>query len=372
MHAGLEPDFGRGRVEVAEARVALTEVRIENAEVRRQGASPCYALSVCHAARSLLWPCLPLGLCLAAACRPPPVNEAETRRPAPISTAAPQVDGGAAAPRVTREEAELEAVALAMSSDPADVKRLAARLRQAEFLALLDDLGAGRAATYHLGKVMEALSTNRHPVVAEVCLELAHDPVFMQTDQDPSIVRLDRPSLLLMVLSSPQRPFSDAAVAFFRESNEQGYFAYNAPLLAANGTREALLLFGDMILDGAEEEGGVEARVECIHRAIVPHRVSLEVARAAGRIFAKSRSPEIRRAAVESFFIESFNVRGYTWFGLHNVPEPPAWSTGSREALQEVLAIAAKASTLPSADGRLAAGVRKARAEIKRALTGKR
>ena len=83
---------------------------------------------------------------------------------------------------------------------------------------------------------------------------------------EPIYLEHDRKSLVLETLANVV-PMSTETGEAFRRANDEGYFAFNALLLAHNGSPVALELFRSMMADKAVDS---EARVELLHQAICP------------------------------------------------------------------------------------------------------
>jgi hypothetical protein len=125
---------------------------------------------------------------------------------------------------------------------------------------------------------------------------------------------------------------------FFRRSSDEGYFAFNAPLLAANGSPRALELFESMMSD---HDIPWERRVDCLHAAIVPHRTRLIILETAADLLAKNLEEPVIAGVIESVF--AFNWR---WFGTHP-PEPPAWRSAADVVLKFLIELGAQAKRRP-------------------------
>ena len=217
------------------------------------------------------------------------------------------------------------AIVLASSENPGDVAKLGEFLRQAGFLARLDDLGSAADRTRNLEKILAALA--EHPSVAaeRVCLALATDPVFLSND--------DRRIYLLPALGAV-RPMSEEGVAVFRRANQDGYDAATPPLLAKNGSPRALALFEEMILD---RTASMVRRIDALHASIVPWRTNPEVLGSVERILAAPLEPEVASGAIESVFDD----QSRRWFGVsRSAPKPPPWESAPKDALRKVLALA--------------------------------
>jgi hypothetical protein len=225
-----------------------------------------------------------------------------------------------------RSELEAAAVALATSDNPAALDRLGDFLRRREFLAKLDDLEDPHTKMLHLNGVMKPLEKRPSSEAAGLCLALGHDPNFLEDS--------DRMDFLLLAIAAA-KPMDEAAVGFFRETNEQGYFAFNAPLLAKNGSPRALALFEEMMQDGNVPAA---RRVDCLHSSVLPIRTSLPVLQSCERLMARDLEEEVAIGLIESIF----DFQGKKWFGPHP-PIPPGWRTASPEVLQLVLRLAQSA-----------------------------
>ena len=104
---------------------------------------------------------------------------------------------------------------------------------------------------------MKPLIEAPSPEVARLCLDLVDEPFYLEHD---------RKSIVLEALAAVPLMEPETADAF-RRANQEGYFAFNALLLAANSSPVALELFRSMV---SGEQLDVEGRVELLHRGILP------------------------------------------------------------------------------------------------------
>ncbi len=222
-----------------------------------------------------------------------------------------------------RDELGAAALELARSDHPEALRRLGELLRKPDFLAKLDDLDAPTEKTLRLRGVMAALAERPSPEVAALCLRLAHEPRFLEDD--------DRKVFLLEALAAV-RPMSAETAEWLRKTNAEGWFAFNAPLLAENASPPALELFESMMVD---RDVPAERRIDCLHEALVVRRTRLPILQTAQRILARELEPEISVGLIESLF----DFQGRRWFGLHH-PQPPAWRSASSDVLRLALEIA--------------------------------
>ena len=249
-----------------------------------------------------------------------------------------------------RAELEQAASALAASSDPRDLTLLGQLLRDRGFLGRLDD--SEKLKTLHLGKVMETLSAHPSPQTAELCLTLANDPVFLAEE--------DRKSLLLVALAAV-KPMSIRAVEVFQQTNDEGYFASNALLLAGNSSPRALTLFESMMLD---HEVPIARRVDLLHACIVPRRTDLPILGAADQVLSRTSERALAAGVIESVFDYQ-----PAWFGrTANIVTPPGWNSASPDSLRAALRLAEKAGARPGLNPSLREKVGHERATIARAL----
>lgn len=253
----------------------------------------------------------------------------------------------------------LQAAAQDLAQPGAGAEGLAALrevLGQRGFLARLDDLDTPSEKTRRLRRVFAALQERPDAAVAELCLALAVDPVFLE---DP-----DRKDLLLESLARVV-PMSEAAAQLFADTNREGYFAYNARLLADNGSPRALALYEEMMADAARDP---EVRVDCLHAGLMPHRVEEPFVAMAERLLARGLELEVEAGVVESLF----DHQGKRWFGpAIGAPEPPPWSVGATEVLERLLLLAWRldaAGRYPA----LGEALRESAAEIKAVIAARR
>ena len=230
------------------------------------------------------------------------------------------------------EPAELEfaATELAQSDDPDALRQLGEFLSRRDFLARLDDLSEPGQKTMHLQTVMRPLIERPSPEVADLCLKLAEDPAFLEDD--------DRKTFLLQALARVT-PMSAPAAEFFKSTNDEGYFASNAPLLASNSSPLALELFASMMSD---REVPWERRVDLLHMSIVPNRTRLPILQMVAKLLAEDLEEPVAVGAIESVF--DFH---WQWFGSHP-PSPPAWRSAGDDVLRFVSNLGAQASRRPN------------------------
>jgi hypothetical protein len=235
-----------------------------------------------------------------------------------------------------RDDLESTATALAKSGKPEAIALLGKHLKDPAFLARLDDLAQPQLKTRRLQRVFAALAANPSPAVASLCLELRESKSFMADD--------DRRPFLLTA-SAAVRPMEEATVRLFVESNEAGYFSFNAPLLVANGSPPALGLFKSMILN---EDVPAERRVDALHASLPMHRTSPATLDLAGKLLESDPEAALSHAVLESLF----DFRGREWFGPH-FSEPPEWKTAPPAAADKARGLARAALKRPDLPGPL-------------------
>jgi hypothetical protein len=252
-----------------------------------------------------------------------------------------------------RDVLEQAAATLARSRDPRDLILLGQLLHDGEFLARLDNVS--NLETRHLSRVMAALG--EHPILqtVDLCLRLADDPVYVAND--------DRKRFLLQVLAAV-KPLSDRAALLFERTNAEGYFSFNAPLLAANGSPRALEIFESMMLD---QNVAIEERIDTLHIAMVPRRTELPILRASSLLLSRASETSLVTGVIESVF--DFQS---SWFGIESKITEPAWQTASTDTLRFALHLADTALARHDLNAYLRQTVGRARQKIQRALSLKR
>jgi len=226
--------------------------------------------------------------------------------------------------------AEMAAAAaeLASSDDPEALDALESFLRSDEFLDRLDEAGSADQ-TEHLRTVLAPFIQRPSPEVAHLCLNLVDHPAYLMND---------RKSFLLEAMARVS-PMNAETVEAFRRANEEGYFGFNALLLAANGSVRALELFASMTGDKAIDW---EARVELLHKGIVPHRNRLSILEMAAGLMTTDLEEPVALAAIESVF--DYQVH---WFAIH-APMPPGWRTAPDEVLRFLIDLGRQAQRRPN------------------------
>lgn len=245
------------------------------------------------------------------------------------------------------EELEAAATELASSDDPEALEALAVFLRQSEFLDRLDEPGSYSRLT-HLTGVMTALIAGPSPEVARLCLDLVDEPMYLEHD---------RKSFVLQALAAVPQMETETAEAF-RRANQEGYFGFDALLLAANSSPVALELFRSMM---SQKEVEPEVRVELLHKGIMPNRTRLTILQMVSAMMDDDLEEPVAAAAIESVF--DYQVE---WFKIHG-PTPPAWRIASNEVLQYVIELGDRARPRPDLPASLPPAIRET-LEIARAL----
>jgi hypothetical protein len=217
--------------------------------------------------------------------------------------------------------------ALASSEDAVALHTLAAHLRQGAFLSRLDDLANPAADVDNLFEVFRALAEHPTSVTGKVCEALYLAPDFRE---NPS-----RINLLLVALSSV-RPTTAAGAEVFRTSSLEEYAAVNGPLLVQNESPLALQVFEELM---AGDSLDVETKVDIVHRSVLPRRTSLPVLRSCAALLERELPLEVKDGIVETLF----DYQSRLWFGpTRNPPMPPAWELATTEALDFLIALAAR------------------------------
>jgi hypothetical protein len=218
------------------------------------------------------------------------------------------------------EELEAAATELAVSDDPAAIERLVDFLAQRDFLERLDPPGS-TDATERLRAVLSVFKERPGPDVAHASLRLADAPYYLEHD---------RKSLVLEAMAAAVPMTAEVAAAFDR-ANEEGYFGFNALLLAKNGSPAALDLFHRMMQNSDVE---IEERVEFLHKGILPFRTRLATLQMVSAMLDDNNLDAAAKAAA----IESVFDYRPEWFGHHGA-KPPAWRSASDETLEYVIAL---------------------------------
>jgi hypothetical protein len=218
------------------------------------------------------------------------------------------------------EELASAAEELAASDNPEALETLGSFLTRNDFLEQLDPPGSYNRIM-NLARVFAPLIARPSPEVARLCLRLVDQEMYLEHD---------RKSLVLEALAGVV-PMSAETAAAFERANDEGYFAFDALLLAKNGSVVALDLYRSMMAGTAVE---AESRVELVHQGILPYRDHLTVLQAASALIDSQVEPEVERAVIESIFDYQRE-----WFPIHG-PTPPPWRTASEEVLRYVLQLA--------------------------------
>jgi hypothetical protein len=218
------------------------------------------------------------------------------------------------------EELEAAAGELASSDDPQALEALGSLLGRSEFLDQLDPPDSYNKIA-HLTGVFASLIERPSPEVARLCLRLVDEPMYLEHD---------RKSLVLEALAGVV-PMSPDTAAAFERANEDGYFGFDALLLARNSSAVALDLYQSMMSDHTVD---IESRVELVRKGILPYRNRVTILRTAAALIDSNVEPLIATTAMESIF--DYQPE---WFLLHG-PTPPPWRTAPEEVLRYVLQLA--------------------------------
>jgi mannitol/fructose-specific phosphotransferase system IIA component (Ntr-type) len=252
-----------------------------------------------------------------------------------------------------RNELVVAAAALARSDDPRMLDQLGDFLVRPDFLARLDNVEEPPERVAYLKEVFEPLIARPSPEVARLCLRLATQKEF---DDD-----LRMPFLLEAL--AQVRPMSADTVDLFRRTSEEGYFAFNAVLLAKNGSRPALDLFVAMMENRDHEP---EERVDILHMGIAPNRTQLPILQMVAELLRRDVESLVTAGAVESVY----DYRGYEWFRTHAEP-PPARRSAPNEVLRFVIELANQARNHPGVPASLHGPI-DGTVEVVRALLARR
>jgi hypothetical protein len=219
------------------------------------------------------------------------------------------------------------AVALAASEDASAVLVLARHLGQGAFLARLDDVSNPASDMDNLLEVFRALAEHPTPATGRVCEQLYAAPDFRE---NPS-----RTNLLLVALAAV-RPTTAEGAEIFRASSLDEYAGVNGPLLVQNESPLALQVFEElMALDSLD----VETKVDILHQSVLPKRISLPVVRTCANLMDRELPSEVKDGIVETLF----DYQSRLWFGpARTPPTPPSWELATTEALDFLIALAAR------------------------------
>jgi hypothetical protein len=244
---------------------------------------------------------------------------------------------------------------LADAGDPQSLAFLEGMLVRKEFLARLDELHNPSAKTYHFRQVFLAIENRPSAQTAELCLHLLANADFL--------VEPDRKTFVIAALFAV-RPMSKEAAHVIKQSNTEGYFSANLPLLTKNGSPRALALFEEMILDKSQD---TESLVGDIHSAVLPQRTNPDLLVVIDRLLAvSSLDNKIVVGLVESIF----DHQSRRWFGPTRFPPlPPEWETAPDHALKLILALSARARTFKSLNASQLAAVDRTTATVRALLT---
>ncbi len=321
------------------------------------------------------WLALAIGVCVIGCHRgdqAPDITPAPTAASEPKAATAeppapaPEVDGSTCASvdacaqilASSRDRDALTAagVWLASRGEPAAVAALGEHLREAEFLARLDDVDSPGDRTRNLARILAAFAHAPIEDVAALCRELARDPDWA-TDGD-------RMTHLLHAAAAP-KPMTAETVALFEQTNAQDFAPANALVLAHNASPNALALLEKMLTDATFE---IDDRVYVIHRGLLPVRTEESIVQLVSRMLARKLPTPVEVALVETMF----DHRSAEWFGKERTPpEPPPWSAASAAALELALNLGKRVRGRASLPSALRARIDETVAEMQTALAAK-
>jgi hypothetical protein len=233
---------------------------------------------------------------------------------------ATNVSGHVAALDSQRDPVRLEAAATAIaeSGDASAIHKLAARLGQRSFLRRLDPGQPEQSDGEHLLRIFSALTEHPNAATEALCVGLARNAEFVSVSW--------RLNPLLNALAAV-RPTSAEAAAIFRETSHAGYVEVNGPLLARNGSPNALAVLEEIF---ADEGLDVDERIDVAHRSLLAVRTNVAVAEMCARLLARRLdSSRVRLAIAESLF----DYQPKPWFGVAmDQPVPPDWKLAGEPA----------------------------------------
>jgi hypothetical protein len=220
-----------------------------------------------------------------------------------------------------RADVAAAAVRIAGSGDAAELRLLGDSLSTASFLARLDDSTNPQMAAQYLRAVFQALEKNPSSATEALCLKVMAAWTFTEP--------LSKANYALPALAAV-KPMSPAGESLFAESNRQGYFAFNGPLLAANGSERATALLESMFADTSQS---VTERIAMAREAVVPHRTKVSTVRVVDRLAGRpGLEPELVVALVECLY----DYKSLEWYGKRRrPPEAPSWKKAAPEARRE-------------------------------------
>ena len=232
----------------------------------------------------------------------------------------PNLFGQVAALDSQRNPARLEAAAsaIAASGDAGAIHKLASRLGQRTFLRRLDPGQPEQSDGEHLLRIFLVLADHPNAATEALCVALARNAEFVSVSW--------RLNPLLNALAAV-RPTSAQAATIFRETSHSGYVGVNGPLLARNGSPNALAVLEEIFADEGLE---VDERIDVAHRSLLAVRTNAAVAEMCARLLARRLdSSRVRLAIAESLF----DYQPKPWFGVAmDQPVPPDWKLADEPA----------------------------------------
>jgi len=235
---------------------------------------------------------------------------------------------------------------LAYSKESGSLQKLAVLLSDPAFMARLtkDD-------SYAPTVVFEVLESHPSPQTAQLCITLANLPYY--NTENKWLM-----NYLLHALAAV-KPVDEPAAVVFRRTNQEGFFAVNGPILAANGSPRAIAILESMIQSKQED---VPNRLSLIHWSLFEYRTQAGVAQMVQRLLKSGVAPEVEAALLETMFVSSPN----SWWGKRTgvVPTPPAWPSVSMDALHVLLELSDIAKNSKTLSAHIQPDVQRASADI--------
>ena len=223
-----------------------------------------------------------------------------------------------------REKVFDAAVRVAGSGDAKALEKLGDLLASRAFLARLDETSDPQLAVLNVRRVFLALADKPSAMTEALCLKVMIADAF-----------LDGPERLSYVLQAlaTVRPMSSATASEFEKMNGRGYWSFNGPFLAANGSDRAVALLESMFADRGQN---IDDRVDLARESIVPNRTQPGILAMVGRLVEGRVENDVALALAETIF----DPQPDRWYGKRrNPPQAPSWKTASPEAQRAATAL---------------------------------
>jgi hypothetical protein len=231
----------------------------------------------------------------------------------------------------SRDQRELErtALSLADSARKEEIELVETHLKQGSFLRRLDSVSDPYVKTKRFRNVAQALGRNSASQADKALQTLLHSP-----DVTADVDRID----ILLEAAAMKTPLTEERASLFRIVDARLYTPTNIALLVPNGSPLALAEVKREILHRPLEVTDA-AMLNTMRRVFLTHRIETPLIKLAQELAVAHLSRTLEMGLYQAFF----DYQPEQWYGpIKNPPVPPGYEKASREALLELLKLAAR------------------------------